>query len=111
PAAPPAILPEAVTAVEAADWAEGMGASLRTGLAALPPDVDAVLVHLVDLPGVTAAAVARLGDPARPPPPPPASLTARAPPPCAARPTTAARPTPWYWAATIGLVSWSRQRG
>ena len=55
-----AILPEGVTAVEAPDWAEGMGASLRTGLAALPPDVDAVLVHLVDLPGVTAAAVARL---------------------------------------------------
>ena len=45
--------------MEAADWAEGMGASLRAGLAALP-DVDAVLVHLVDLPGVTAAAVARL---------------------------------------------------
>jgi len=61
-----AILPKDVTAVEAADWAEGMGASLRTGLAALPPDVDAVLVHLVDLPGVTAAAVARLADRASP---------------------------------------------
>ena len=48
-----AILPADVTAVEAPDWAEGMGASLRAGLAALPPDVDAVLVHLVDLPGVT----------------------------------------------------------
>ena len=54
-----AVLPPDVAAVEAADWADGMGASLRAGLAALP-DVDAVLVHLVDLPGVTAAAVARL---------------------------------------------------
>lgn len=54
-----AVLPPGVAAVEAADWAQGMGASLRTGLAALS-DVDAALVHLVDLPGVTAAAVARL---------------------------------------------------
>jgi len=61
-----AVLPEDVAAVEAPDWAEGMGASLRTGLAALPPDVDAVLVHLVDLPGVTAAAVARLAADAGP---------------------------------------------
>jgi CTP:molybdopterin cytidylyltransferase MocA len=55
-----AVLPDDVTAVVATDWAEGMGASLRAGLAALPADVDAVLVHLVDLPGMTAAAVARL---------------------------------------------------
>ena len=61
-----AVLPEDVTAVEAADWAEGMGASLRRGLATLPADVDAVLVHLVDLPGVTFAAVARLADRAGP---------------------------------------------
>ena len=54
-----AVLPPDVTVVEAADWAEGMGASLRAGLAALST-ADAVLVHLVDLPGVTAAAVARL---------------------------------------------------
>jgi CTP:molybdopterin cytidylyltransferase MocA len=62
-----AILPADVTSVEATEWAEGMGASLRAGLAALPPDVDAVLVHLVDLPGVTAAAVARLAAGAGPP--------------------------------------------
>jgi CTP:molybdopterin cytidylyltransferase MocA len=60
-----AVLPAEVTVVDAPDWAEGMGASLRAGLAALP-DVDAVLVHLVDLPGVTAAAVARLADGAGP---------------------------------------------
>lgn len=54
-----AVLPPDVTAVAAIDWAEGMGPSLRTGLDAMG-DADAALVHLVDLPGVTAAAVARL---------------------------------------------------
>jgi CTP:molybdopterin cytidylyltransferase MocA len=57
------LLPGGTRAVVAGDWAEGMGASLRAGLAAverLNPAPDAVLVHLVDLPGVTAAAVARL---------------------------------------------------
>jgi CTP:molybdopterin cytidylyltransferase MocA len=57
------LLPAGARAVVAADWAEGMGASLRAGLAAverLDPVPDAALVHLVDLPGVTAAAVARL---------------------------------------------------
>ncbi|MEJ3656871.1 NTP transferase domain-containing protein [Actinomycetes bacterium KLBMP 9759] len=59
-----ALLPHDVHAVVAAGWAEGMGASMRAGLAALAelrPVPDAALVHLVDLPGVTAAAVARLG--------------------------------------------------
>jgi len=56
------VLPADVRAVEAPDWAEGMGASLRAGLAALEDtDAGAAVVHLVDLPGVTAAAVARLG--------------------------------------------------
>ena len=62
-----AVLPAGVRAVEAPDWADGMGASLRAGLAALegagPEEgaaVDAAVVHLVDLPGVTAGAVARL---------------------------------------------------
>jgi CTP:molybdopterin cytidylyltransferase MocA len=57
------VLPTGVPHVVAEGWAEGMGASLRTGLAALAqsdPVPDAALVHLVDLPGVTAAAVARL---------------------------------------------------
>jgi CTP:molybdopterin cytidylyltransferase MocA len=56
-------LPPGVAVVEEPGWAEGMGASLRAGLAALAahePAVEAALVHLVDLPGVTAAAVARL---------------------------------------------------
>lgn len=55
------VLPADVRAVEAPDWADGMGASLRAGLAALEDTAaDAAVVHLVDLPGVTAAAVARL---------------------------------------------------
>ena len=41
-------------------WESGLGSSLRAGLAALPPGVPAVLVLLVDTPGVTPAAVARL---------------------------------------------------
>ena len=45
--------------VVAHDWAAGMSASLRAGLAALAP-ADAALVHLVDLPDVTAAVVARV---------------------------------------------------
>lgn len=58
-----AVLPSDVHAVEAPDWAEGMGASLRAGLAALADtDADAAVVHLVDLPGVTSAAVARLAE-------------------------------------------------
>ena len=57
-----ALLPDGVRAVVAGGWAEGMGASLRAGLEALPPvGVEAAVVHLVDLPGVTAAAVRRLG--------------------------------------------------
>ena len=56
-----AVLPAGVPSVVASGWAEGMGASLRAGLAALQDTpADGALVHLVDLPGVTAAAVARL---------------------------------------------------
>lgn len=47
------------TVVVAPDWADGMGASLRAGLAALP-DVDAVLVLLVDTPGIGPEALARV---------------------------------------------------
>jgi nicotine blue oxidoreductase len=57
-----AVLPPEAWAVEAPDWSDGMGASLRAGLAALEA-VDGArtaVVHLVDLPGVPAAAVARL---------------------------------------------------
>lgn len=52
---------DGVTAVDNSDWATGMGSSLRAGLAALA-DTGAVaaLVVLVDMPGVTAAAVRRV---------------------------------------------------
>ncbi|MFJ9885585.1 NTP transferase domain-containing protein [Streptomyces sp. NPDC091287] len=43
------------------DWEEGMGSSLRLGLAALgATDADAALVLLVDQPGIGAEAVARV---------------------------------------------------
>lgn len=43
------------------DWPEGMGSSLRAGLTALEgAPVDAVVVTLVDLPGLTPVAVRRL---------------------------------------------------
>jgi molybdenum cofactor cytidylyltransferase/nicotine blue oxidoreductase len=48
----------AADVVVADDWAEGMGASLRAGLAGL--DADAVLVSLVDLPDVDAEVVRRV---------------------------------------------------
>jgi molybdenum cofactor cytidylyltransferase/nicotine blue oxidoreductase len=50
---------EAVSVVVADDWASGMGASLRAGLAAAG-DADAALVSLVDLPDVTAEVVSRV---------------------------------------------------
>ena len=52
------------TAVVAADWADGMSASLRAGLtAATGTDADAVVVSLVDLPDVGADVVRRLLEP------------------------------------------------
>jgi nicotine blue oxidoreductase len=54
---------EGAVVVDNPDWPEGMGSSLRAGLAALaelPPDVVAALVVLVDQPGLTADSVARL---------------------------------------------------
>ncbi|MGC7096923.1 nucleotidyltransferase family protein [Amycolatopsis lurida] len=56
------LLPSSVSVVYASDWASGMGASLRAGLSALSSvsTVDAVLVHLVDLPGVSGEVVRRL---------------------------------------------------
>jgi CTP:molybdopterin cytidylyltransferase MocA len=56
---------EDVDVVTATDWDQGMGASLRRGLAAVEesdPDVVAALVSLVDLPDVTADVVARVLD-------------------------------------------------
>ena len=50
-----------VEVVHATDWDEGMGASLRAGLAHLKEgDADLALVTLVDLPDVTAEVVRRV---------------------------------------------------
>lgn len=55
------------TVVVNPDWAAGMGSSLRAGLAALrAAEVDAAVVLLVDTPGVTPAAVARIAGLAAP---------------------------------------------
>jgi CTP:molybdopterin cytidylyltransferase MocA len=57
-----ALVPEEHVVV-AADWQEGMGASLRAGLTAVPASdtsAEAVLVLLVDLPDVGASVVRRL---------------------------------------------------
>ncbi|MEU5399899.1 nucleotidyltransferase family protein [Streptomyces sp. NPDC005963] len=49
------------TTIDNGDWAEGMGSSLRAGLASLTDSgADAVLVQLVDQPGIGGAAVARV---------------------------------------------------
>lgn len=48
-----------VRVVEEADWARGLATSLRAGIRAAAP-ADAMLVHLVDLPDVTAAVVRRV---------------------------------------------------
>lgn len=64
-----ALLPDPAVAVAAEGWREGMGMSLRAGLSAVEevhPRPPAVLVHLVDLPGVTAEVVARLAALAEP---------------------------------------------
>lgn len=49
-----------VTFVHNPDYAMGLSTSLRTGIRALPDDVDAVLVCLGDMPLVTADHIARL---------------------------------------------------
>jgi CTP:molybdopterin cytidylyltransferase MocA len=58
------LVPASASIVLAVDWAEGMGASLRAGLSELvrsaPPQVQATLVHLVDLPDVDVSVVRRL---------------------------------------------------
>jgi molybdenum cofactor cytidylyltransferase len=39
------------------DWAQGQSTSVRAGLAALPENIDAVVFHLADQPGVTPAMI------------------------------------------------------
>ncbi len=54
------------TVVVNQDWPTGMGSSLRAGLAAVPAEAEAVVVTLVDTPGLGPESVRRLiaaGDP------------------------------------------------
>jgi molybdenum cofactor cytidylyltransferase len=50
----------ALDLVEAPDWAEGMAASLRAGLAAVSTEAEAVVILLADMPEVTAGHIDRL---------------------------------------------------
>ena len=57
------LVPDGVLVAVEPGWEEGMGASLRRALTTadrLTPSPDAVLVALVDTPGLTASAVSRL---------------------------------------------------
>ncbi|MFQ5774427.1 MAG: NTP transferase domain-containing protein [Kiloniellaceae bacterium] len=49
-----------VARVHNPDYAAGLSTSLHRGLAALPPDIDGVVICLGDMPQVTAAAIDRL---------------------------------------------------
>lgn len=51
----------AVSTVTNPDYADGLSSSLRTGIAALPHDCDGVVVHLADMPAVTADDIKRMG--------------------------------------------------
>ena len=58
------LVPASADIVLAADWQRGLSASLRAGLAALVPSAaSAVVVTLVDLPGVTQESFERLLSP------------------------------------------------
>ena len=50
----------AVESVRCPDWERGPGASLRCGLASLPPDAEAAVVVLADGPGLDPRAVDRV---------------------------------------------------
>ncbi len=57
------VVPDGCVVVEATEWAEGMGASLRSGMSQLMldhPTADAVVVLLVDTPEVGPGVVSRL---------------------------------------------------
>lgn len=46
---------ERLVVVAASDWADGLSASLKAGVEALPPDAEAVAIFLGDMPGVSSA--------------------------------------------------------
>lgn len=52
----------AVRVVEVTEWAEGMAATLRAGIAALPPDAAGAYVFLGDMPRIPAQVLASLAE-------------------------------------------------
>lgn len=54
--------PERLRIIHAADHAEGMGASLRAGICALPADADGAYVFLGDMPRVPTSVLPALAD-------------------------------------------------
>jgi CTP:molybdopterin cytidylyltransferase MocA len=54
------LLGRAVSVAAAADWSDGLSASLRAGILALPADAPAAVVMLVDLPDVGEGVVRRV---------------------------------------------------
>lgn len=55
-----AALPGDLAFVQNPDYADGLSTSLKTGIAALPDDIDGVLVCLGDMPGIDAGMIDRL---------------------------------------------------
>ena len=55
-----ALAGRAATFVDNPDYAEGLSTSLRRGIAAVPSDIDAVLVCLGDMPRISASQIDRL---------------------------------------------------
>ncbi|KAE8765680.1 nucleotidyltransferase family protein [Georgenia thermotolerans] len=55
-------LPTGATELHCAGWQRGVGASLRTGLRAVGPGAERVVVHVVDCPDVGPDVVAAAGD-------------------------------------------------
>ena len=55
-----ALAAESVAFVHNPDYRQGMSASLRAGLGAVPADSDGAMICLADMPDVTAAAIDRL---------------------------------------------------
>lgn len=62
PARATALAGLALRRITAEDAAEGMAASLRAGIAALPPDAPGVMILPADMPGITAEDMARMLD-------------------------------------------------
>ncbi len=61
----PGLQGPAVQTIEVADWAEGMGATLRAGIAALPPTAAGVYVFLGDMPRIPLPVLAPLAEAVR----------------------------------------------